>query len=634
MKRLALLLVLAAWVTTGQPPPPGGQQGDGIWRRNAFFGEIQTLDACEGHQPGNGQYHYHANPICLRFEAGDNVELVRSKRTGGVYREKAAPWRHSPILGWALDGYPIYGPYGFADPRDGASAVKRLKSSFRLRSMTTRDRIPDWTLAAHPGISAQLNSTQFGPPINELFPLGRYIEDYEFVSGLGDLDQYNGRFTITPEYPRGTYAYVVSLDENGNAAFPYLISGQFYGSATGGQANSVPDTVQTYIDNGEVVGTATAAQPSLAAWMTKFSKQPAQVVSSFNPSAGPKTTWPSDNLWNTRVSGTVTSPVLAGIQRVRYSDTQLFVNASGLASHIMGPWFDPQMTGGDFMNYPSNQNYQVQLPRVPAEASSKPNTGMGPQGLWINGSAVFNFLDGASYSNARGVDGGGGPVNPTMQVISMISWEKGPVAPGSLLIGYSLFGAKFADRPETASSPWPTSLAGASMSVRDATGATFNCDLLYVSPTQIYFRLPEASAPGNAVLSIRQGSTTYTSNINIQSVYPNVAIANAEEVANATVIHIRGTQQVFESSISPFSLDGDTETYLVLYGSGRGKETTATATIGGIASDVAYAGPYPAVAGVDQYNLRISKSLAGKGAVDVILNVSGRTSNPVRITIR
>src|SRR4051795_8928008 len=94
------ILALAAGAFA-QPPGPGAA-GDGIWLRNAYFGEAQTFDSCVGHQPGNGQYHHHANPLCLRAQLNDNLEVLRTGRTGSIYREKAAPWTHSPILGWAF----------------------------------------------------------------------------------------------------------------------------------------------------------------------------------------------------------------------------------------------------------------------------------------------------------------------------------------------------------------------------------------------------------------------------------------------------------------------------------------------------------------------------------------------------
>lgn len=119
--------------------------------------------------------------------------------------------RHSPIIGYALDGYPVYGPW---------TGGARMRSSYRLRRIATRERLPDGTLLA-PG--------QSGPPIGNEFPLGAFAEDYEYVKGSGDLDEYNGRFAITPEYPNGTYAYFLSTNSDGQLAFPYLLAFAFYG---------------------------------------------------------------------------------------------------------------------------------------------------------------------------------------------------------------------------------------------------------------------------------------------------------------------------------------------------------------------------------------------------------------------
>jgi hypothetical protein len=124
--------------------------------------------------------------------------------------------RHSPIIGFALDGYPIYGPWGYT----AAGPLRRMRSSYRLRAITTRDRWPDGTLLA-PG--------QYGPPVGAEYPLGTFVEDYEYHAGAGDLDQYNGRFAKTPEYPQGTYAYFLATDDAGALAFPYLLAHEFYG---------------------------------------------------------------------------------------------------------------------------------------------------------------------------------------------------------------------------------------------------------------------------------------------------------------------------------------------------------------------------------------------------------------------
>jgi len=236
---------------------PGMQTGDGVWLRDAFFGEVETFDPCLAHQPGQGQYHNHVQPICLRAQLGDNVEVIGTGRAGSVYREKAAPWTHSPILGWSLDGYPIYGPYGFSDARNSGSPVKQLKSGYRLRNITRRESLPDWALGYHANIPPQLPVAQQGPPVNERFPLGRYVEDYEFVAGLGDLDQFNGRTSVTADFPNGTYAYFVTLKDDGTPAFPYIQGLQYYGTVrgqTGPGMAAVPADALDYFNNGQFVG--------------------------------------------------------------------------------------------------------------------------------------------------------------------------------------------------------------------------------------------------------------------------------------------------------------------------------------------------------------------------------------------
>lgn len=117
--------------------------------------------------------------------------------------------RHSPIIGYALDGYPIYGPFGW----DSAGNVRRMTSSYRLRRISRRTVLPDGVV---------LTPGQEGPDVSPAYPPGAFAEDYEFVKGSGDLDEHNGRFTRTPEYPDGTYAYFLT-------AWPYLIGPTYYG---------------------------------------------------------------------------------------------------------------------------------------------------------------------------------------------------------------------------------------------------------------------------------------------------------------------------------------------------------------------------------------------------------------------
>ncbi|HEY3841349.1 MAG TPA: YHYH protein [Bryobacteraceae bacterium] len=134
----------------------------------------------------------------------------------------SANQRHSPLIGFALDGYPIYGPYGW----DAGGKVVRLSSGYRLRAMTRRTTLPDGT---------ELTPSQEGPAVSTEYPLGTFAEDYEYAAGSGDLDAHNGRWTKTPEFPDGTYAYFLST-------YPYLVGPTYFGRV---EQQKPPDSTLT-----------------------------------------------------------------------------------------------------------------------------------------------------------------------------------------------------------------------------------------------------------------------------------------------------------------------------------------------------------------------------------------------------
>ena len=149
---------------------------------NAPEVEQLAVDDGGGHPQEDGVYHYHSDP-----------KLMYTKDET----------KHSQILGFAFDGFPIYGPYGYKATND--LTITLMRSSYRLKT-TPR---PDATM-----------------------PTGRYVEDYEYIAGLGDLDENNGRFIRTPEYPNGTYAYFVTVDPNDveKAVYPYIVGPNFHGT--------------------------------------------------------------------------------------------------------------------------------------------------------------------------------------------------------------------------------------------------------------------------------------------------------------------------------------------------------------------------------------------------------------------
>ncbi len=596
--------------------------GDGIWARNAAFGELETFDLCNGHQPGSGQYHHHINPVCLRAQLNDNVVAVSTGRLGTQYAEKAAGWTHSPILGWAFDGYPVYGPYGYSDPKDSKSAVRQVQSSFQLRKITQRHALPDWLLTYQSTVSQNLASTQYGPDVSSKFPPGRYVQDYEYAAGAGDLDQYNGRFAVTPEYPNGTYAYFVTL------TFPFIMNVQYYGTAGNSNAAVASDAVD-YFTSGALTQPA-SADPALAAWFTKGSQQNALGITGFDPSAGPSTTWPVNVPAGVNVSGGNKTAALADIQRIRYDAGAVWVNSNNLPSYTVGPWFEASMTGGVFMNWAASVPRTYQISRSPAPAASKTASGMGPVGMWVNGVAIFNTLDGGSYSNAAGDDQGGGAISQRAAHFSAASQERGPIAPGSLVSAYSEFNAVLATATEQAATPaWPTTLGGATVTVIDSTGAQLPAAIAYASPTQVNYQVPSGAASGVGKVTITAGGTAVSGTVNIAAVYPGLFKATVDNLAAAQVVTASGTKQVSASAIDLSS----GPVYLVLYGTGIGTSSVAAA-IGGVNATVAYSGSQGTYPGLDQINLLIPSSLAGKGRVNVVVTAADKPSNPVYIVIQ
>ncbi len=138
---------------------------------HASIGPHLGVDEHHAHVQPSGAYHYHGLPT-------------------GLYQRLAAASdeRQAMILvGWAADGFPIYGPFGHDVASDAASPLRPMRSSYRLRQ----------------GLRP--------PEVGGSFD-GSFIQDYEYVPGLGDLDECNGCLGPTPEFPAGTYHYHLTAD--------------------------------------------------------------------------------------------------------------------------------------------------------------------------------------------------------------------------------------------------------------------------------------------------------------------------------------------------------------------------------------------------------------------------------------
>ncbi len=214
----------------GGPIP--GPPGQGIWNRDAIVAEMGGFDCSKGH-PAMGNYHHHQNPSAFDLDLNVVSTVCNLYDADGLYVINEN--EHSPLIGFAYDGFPIYGAYGFANA-DGTGGIVRIKSSYQLRDITVRTHY------------ANGNDVTDGPAVSATYPLGHYREDYEFVTHPEEdyLDEHNGRLCVTPEYPDGTYAYFCTVDENWNSAYPYAVGPTFYGTKVASKVNSITETVTAY----------------------------------------------------------------------------------------------------------------------------------------------------------------------------------------------------------------------------------------------------------------------------------------------------------------------------------------------------------------------------------------------------
>ncbi len=139
----------------------GGWSIEALTQTNFDFG---TDDNNAHVQPG-GSYHYHGMPEGFITLQGGNSSTMT-------------------LIGWAADGFPIYARYGYTDAEDASSELVAMSGSYQLVSDVPSNR-----------------------PSTDIYPLGTFREDWEYVEGSGDLDECNGRFGVTPDFPSGIYHY-------------------------------------------------------------------------------------------------------------------------------------------------------------------------------------------------------------------------------------------------------------------------------------------------------------------------------------------------------------------------------------------------------------------------------------------
>jgi uncharacterized protein (TIGR03437 family) len=247
--------------------------------------------------------------------------------------------------------------------------------------------------------------------------------------------------------------------------------------------------------------------------------------------------------------------------------------------------------------------------------------------------AVGMLLSGASVAN-----------------VSAASFTGPVVAANSIAVGFGRGLALSTDQPTT--TPLPTRLAGSTVRVKDSGGTERLAPLFYMSPTQVNYLIPVGTRTGAATVTVTSGDNTIsTGTVQVDTVAPGLFTANASGrgVAAALLLRAAGTgaqtvEQVARlegNAFVPAPIDLGPEAdqvFLLLFGTGIRGFSAASAvqvTVGGQTVPVPFAGPQGQFVGLDQLNVGpLPRSLVGRGEVNVVLTVDGKTANTVTVGIR
>lgn len=220
----------------GNPPCPGGMAATQDWNRDAIPAEKAGFDCSKGH-PAMGNYHHHQNPSAFKLDINVTSTICNLYDADGLYVMDST--QHSPLIGFAYDGFPIYGAYAYKNA-NGTGGITRIKSGYSLRNITVRTHHADGT------------DVSDGPAVDGTYFLGYFREDYGFAAQTGEdyLDEHNGRFCVTPEYPNGTYAYFATVNADWTSAYPYVVGPTYYGNYVNRSVTTVGEPTTVYTTTG------------------------------------------------------------------------------------------------------------------------------------------------------------------------------------------------------------------------------------------------------------------------------------------------------------------------------------------------------------------------------------------------
>jgi len=264
-------------------------------------------------------------------------------------------------------------------------------------------------------------------------------------------------------------------------------------------------------------------------------------------------------------------------------------------------------------------------------------------GAPTHGRRAIPYIPGAAYVYATAA------ARPVVNV-SAASYAGAALAPESIV---AAFGSRLATMTQAAAGALPNSIAGTTVTLKDSAGTERIAPLFFVSPSQINYQIPPGAANGAATVTVTSGDGSVSlADLQIEPVAPGLFTADASGrgLAAAVVLRIEAdgarrfepVAQFDEAQnklvAAPIDLDNASEqVFLILFGTGlryHSGLSGVSATVGGVAVEVSFAGAQGNLVGLDQVNLRLPRSLAGRGDVDVALTVNGQAANIVRIRIK
>jgi uncharacterized protein (TIGR03437 family) len=191
----------------------------------------------------------------------------------------------------------------------------------------------------------------------------------------------------------------------------------------------------------------------------------------------------------------------------------------------------------------------------------------------------------------------------------------------------------------------------ATVSVTDATGATFPAPVVFANTDQVSFVVPDGMAAGRASFTVSAGGVSRDLHGAVQSVAPALftMTGTGMGVAAATAVSVSLANPAMQTQVPvfqcgdsgcaavPIALPDNATVFVAFYATGVRNRTSldkVTVTVNGTSVPVTYAGPNPWIQGLDQVYVTLPTTLRGIGAANIVVTADGQLSNAVTLSLQ